>query len=239
MQLPKNWNDITLYQYQELIKTTDEFDSLSILLNTTPDDPIIEELSLEEVIEIFNKLRWVQSVPLAVHKPIIEDLHFKSLNKLTLGEYIDLDYYAKDNIENLHKIMAILYRKIAITKWGKIEIEPYDYDLDERAEIFLDVSITNCIDILRKFNEWKITFLNSYKELFTTHEEMEDDEELTGRDKIIAKKEAAIEAARNKWSWESLVWNLSNKDITKFEEVFNTPIILVFNTLSMNKVLGD
>ena len=58
-----------------------------------------------------------------------------NLSKLTTGEYIDLEEYCKEPIENLHTIMSILYRKVTIKRGDRYAIE--DYDPDEfKEELF-------------------------------------------------------------------------------------------------------
>lgn len=55
-------------------------------------------------------------------------------DKLTAGEYIDLETYCKDPLTNAHKIMAILYRKITTKVAEKYNI--VSYDEKEEANIF-------------------------------------------------------------------------------------------------------
>lgn len=238
--LPKNWSEVTLYQYQELNKSIkyDIFDELSILLNTTPDDPIIENLDWEEVGKILDKLSWLKKEPNAIIQKEIEGFILKAFNKLTLGEFIDLEYYFENKIENLHIMMAILYRSQKIDDWDHIKIEPYDYDIEERGEIFLDISIIKAFGFLKEYESFRNNFLDSYKNLFVEENNLIEDEELTGREKIEAQKTTLEEKAKSKWSWESILLGLTNNDVTKFDALLNTSLILVFNTLSAKKVLG-
>ena len=60
-----------------------------------------------------------------------------NLSKLTTGEYIDLETYCKDPINNLHIIMSILYRKITFKRNNRYAIENYDPD-KFKEEIFKD-----------------------------------------------------------------------------------------------------
>ena len=43
---------------------------------------------------------------------------YSSMSKMTLGEYVDLERLAKNPVENLEEIMAILYRPITKHKFG-------------------------------------------------------------------------------------------------------------------------
>ena len=60
-----------------------------------------------------------------------------NLNKLTTGEYIDLESYCKNPIENLHIIMSILYRKVIKKVNDRYAIEPYNPD-EFKEELFKD-----------------------------------------------------------------------------------------------------
>jgi len=60
-------------------------------------------------------------------------------SKLTWGQWVDLEVYSQpDTItENIHKILAILYRPIIIEKGTKYTLEKFDYaKLEERQQLF-------------------------------------------------------------------------------------------------------
>ena len=242
MNIPKSWNDVTLYQYQELSKSMksgeDMLDIFSILLNTTPDDPIIEDMDFDYVKSEIDKLGWLSLEPVGQLNNKIEELYIKEFKNLTLGEFIDIEHYYIDAIENLHIICSILYRKRLVNKWDNIEIEPYEYNLIDRGELFLDQPITKVVGVLSGYIEFRTNFLNSYENLFQEPENDDDFDDLTGRDKIDAEVERKNNKSKSKWSWESILLGLSNNDVTKFDELFRTSLILVFNTLSAKKVLG-
>jgi hypothetical protein len=81
--------------------------------------------------------------------------------------------------------------------------------------------------------------MDSYSNLFEDsnydvieNEEMFDEEEL-----VELKKEIEDEKSKAKFSWDSIIYNLSSGDITKMDAITNLPLIYVFNTLSMKKAL--
>ena len=59
-----------------------------------------------------------------------------NLSEISTGEFADLDTLCKDFNDNLHLIMAVLYRKVVLEKHGKYNIEPYDGEVEERARLF-------------------------------------------------------------------------------------------------------
>jgi len=60
------------------------------------------------------------------------------------GAWVDLEVYSSQNImDNIHKIMAVMYRPIVKRKGNKYTIEPYDSEtISSRAEEFLTVPIS-------------------------------------------------------------------------------------------------
>jgi hypothetical protein len=60
-----------------------------------------------------------------------------NLNKLTVGEWIDIDNYQKDSVTNAHKLMSILYRPI--TKQVKDNYEIEEYEGTKNAELMLEI----------------------------------------------------------------------------------------------------
>lgn len=63
--------------------------------------------------------------------------------KLAWGAWKDLEFLSSQDItENIHKILAVLYRPVKTIKGTKYSIEPYDADtIEERAELFKKVPI--------------------------------------------------------------------------------------------------
>jgi hypothetical protein len=240
MIIPRSWNDVTLYQYIELSKAdgNDMIDIFSILLNTTPDDPSIEDMNYDNVVDELSKLGWLSVEPIGQLNNKINDLYIKKFNNITLGEFIDIEHYFSEPITNLHIICSILYRQQIKNKWNTIEWEPYDYDIEKRGELFLDQSITKVIGVLNSYIDFRTNFLKSYENLFQESNDDDDFEDLSGRDKIDAEVSRLENKAKSKWSWESILLGLSNSDVTKFDDLFKTSLILVFNTLSAKKVLG-
>lgn len=63
--------------------------------------------------------------------------------KLAWGAWKDLEFLSSQDItENIHKILAVLYRPVTKVKGTKYVIEPYDADtIEERAEQFKKIPI--------------------------------------------------------------------------------------------------
>ena len=243
MYLPKQWSEISLEQFieiSEIDKTQGvnayNSDMLAILTEMNYDD--IDELDIDEMTKIVEDMKWVLSQPSKLYKSELLGMKVKPLSKLCLYEYIDLDYYFTNNyIKNLANICAILYRQSNINEWGEEILEPYEYDCTIRADKFLDLSITDVYGIINEFLKFRDNFLNTYKNLFNAEElpelSQEEKEELTPEEI----KEVEAEVKNNKWSWERMIYGLTDGDITKSEAVGALPLTYVFNMLGMKKEL--
>ena len=242
MCLPKQWSDITVEQFIEISQIDKDqgangynSDMLAILTEMSYDE--IDELDLDEMIKMVAQFKWATSQPSKQYKHELLGMQIKPLAKLCLFEYIDLDYYFNNNYHtNLDKICAILYRQSNVNEWGEVVLEPYDYDISVRAEKFLDLPITEVYGIVAEFLKFKENFLDVYSNLFNEAEDelTEDDKAAMEPDEI---KEVEKEVKINKWSWERMIYGLTNGDITKTEAVGALPLTYVFNVLGMKKEL--
>ena len=242
MLLPKQCSDITLDQFIEINQIDKDqgangfnSDLLAIVTDMTYDE--INELDIDELIKLVAQFKWSNAQPSKQYKHELLGMKVKPLSKLCLFEYIDLDYYFNDNYHtNLDKICAILYRQTKVNEWGEVVIETYDYDINTRADKFLDIPITDVYGIVSEFLKFRENFLDVYKNLFG-----EAEEELTADDKATMEpeeiKEVEKEVKNNKWSWERMIYGLTDGDITKSEAVGALPLTYVFNMLGMKKEL--
>ena len=242
MLLPKQWSDITLDQFIEINQIDKDqgangfnSDLLAIVTDMTYDE--IDELDLDDMVQMVDDMKWSNTQPSKQYKHELLGMKVKPLSKLCLFEYIDLDYYFNDNYHtNLDKICAILYRQTKVNEWGEVVLETYDYDINVRAEKFLDLPITDVYGIVSEFLKFRENFLDVYKNLFG-----EAEEELTADDKATMEpeeiKEVEAEVKNNKWSWERMIYGLTDGDITKSEAVGALPLTYVFNMLGMKKEL--
>lgn len=246
-QLPKNWYEVTVFQYQELVEielrknemsTTEYFlEKVALFLDTSVDDELFDELDSQELFELINALSWTNS-PVPVCNPVeISGMVPKKLDTLCLGEFIDLENLTLETDQNLHKIAAILYKQTRKDSWNNTQVEPYDYDLEERSEIFLDAPLPGIYNMIKNWTSWRNNFLENYEELFQEEPEAELDEDLEPHEIAEQRKQLQREKNAMKWSWENTIWNLCDKDITKMKDVFGLEVIFVFNMLAMRKSL--
>lgn len=241
--LPASWNDVSVKTFIELkeIETGDfssvlsyKMDKLFVLTETNIDSEIWDAIDTDQLVEINNKISWIEKQPSTEFKYKIGEFNFKELNALTLGEFIDLEHLFSINyISSLPEICAILYRKNKVDEWGNIEIEPRKYNEKERAEFFYGVKITEVFGVIQAYLTFKNKFLEVHENMFNEPEDLEpldpDEEE--------NKEDIEKEKLLTKWSWERIIFMLGNDSILNFDEVTEMPLVLVFNHLSMIKDL--
>lgn len=242
MKLPSSWDEILVDQYIELRGLDNELpyfdlmlETISIVTDTDIDE--LEELSFNELVAIEKQLVWLTSEPsknVADRLVFETTLHYKGLDNLTLGEFIDLNHYFSENFVNeLPTIAAILYRQTKLNEWNETITEPYEYDPRNRKELFMEVGITQIYGIITSFLEYKSNFEETYANLFKPDLSDEDIDELDEE----TKKEIEEEERLDKFSWERLIYSLTDGDITKTDKVLSLSVVYVFNVLSMKKAL--
>jgi hypothetical protein len=245
--LPKSWAEVTLSQYQELHQMngieynslyTHKLDIIAMFNDTSIDDDIFEELYIDDLTEMLEGIKWVFNEPNLNFTKTIGDLEFKPFNNISLGEFIDLEFFfSTDFIANFHKICAIFYKNKKEDEWGNKIEEPYIYDLDKRAESFLDINIISLYGIINHYITNREKVLEIYNIIFQDSGDLEDTEGLSDYEIEEINKEIEQEKSKAKWSWPGLINRLSNNDVTKYNEITNMPLIFIFNELAMRKIL--
>lgn len=242
MLLLNNWDDVSVDQFIQL-KSVEESDfhsilsfrmeQLFILTDTTIDDDVWENVDTNQLQGMFDQMKWLNFQPSINFSPDILSYHFKPLNTLTLGEFIDLEYLFNINyLTKLPEICAILYRQNKPNEWGHTEIEPRTYNESERANEFLEVKITQVYGVIQAFLTFKKKFMDGFENLFEepdTDGEVVTDEPLTAEEIAADKKEKALA----KWGWERVIYHFAQTHSLTFEQVTELKLIFVFNQLSM------
>lgn len=240
--LPKKWSEISVEKFIEISEIDKELgpwhynsEILSIITDENIDD--IEDLDIEVLNAYIDQCKWAMSQPSKQYKHNLLGMQLKPLAKLSLFEYIDLDYFFNNNyLKNIDKICAILYRQAKTNRWGEEILEPYDYDLNNRADKFLDLPITDVYGIINEFLKFRENFLDVYANLFGEVDEITEEDRATLDVEEI--KDLEQEKKESKWSWERMLYGLTNGDITKTEAVGALPLTYVFNVLGMKKELN-
>lgn len=222
------WQELNLIDQNEFNSVfLQTIEALSILSDTDPEE--LEDLDPEELLNLANKVSFIKREPSNKPKDLVKGLRLKPLDALTLGEFIDLEYYTTNLAENITLILSILYKRWKTDEWNNLVFEPYTYKLTDRQNIFNEVSINEVFGAVKTYIDYSNDFKQRYENLFNPVIEETESEELDEEDI----KAEAEEKVFTKWSWEKLLYDLSNQDLTKIDAVTDLNLIFVFNMLSM------
>lgn len=235
MKVPKGWHEQTLSQYLELrslefedFASIEDYNEerLKIILD---DDDIVENLSTEELTNSLSLIKWSKQDPTKDFKKQIGEYHFKEFKLLKLGEFIDLEYYCQDVKKNASKIIAILLRKTKVGDWGELIFEPYKVvNVEQRASEMLEQKASDVFGIIKAYIDFSKDFKEKRKSMFEGEDDEDEDEESEEPTTAEDRKEDRAEKSKKKWAWEILIYNLMRKDLTKFEDVTDLDLHLVF-----------
>ena len=144
--VPTDLSEITLGQLQRLTNleaselAAVEMQKQTIELLTSVDRPTIDLFKLSDLEGVYSKLLSLSKKSDILHQFVtIEGVKYgfhPNLSEISTGEFADLDTLCQDFNDNLHMIMAILYREVEFEKYGKYKIEAYDGEVEDRARLF-------------------------------------------------------------------------------------------------------
>ena len=152
-------------------------------------------------------------------------------NKMTLGEYIDMVSYVKDDnaiYTNIHKLCALFYRPLVDGK-----IAPYNIEAHEiQSELFKKLPLKFFFGLFKNL----FTFLAQLRKQFEVLFGEEDDKRKVFDDKGEEIKE---DGDNSNLSWYRMIMVLANDDFTKLEFVTARPLVECFNHLTYIKIRND
>lgn len=135
IQIPEDLSEITLEQYQYLMKIQDNEDDDEFaskkLISVFCKIPMKQVMYINyesaiELLEKFNKMFQQEKMMYTTFK--LNNIEFgfiPDLENISFGEYIDCEKYMGD-WSTMHNAMAVLYRPIKKRKGDKYEIEDYE-----------------------------------------------------------------------------------------------------------------
>jgi len=146
--IPTSLSEIKLKEYQQFMLIQDKKDDKGFMLEVIRtfakgDLDAVERFPVSKIEEIYlSILTLLQSEENALKRVIningVEYGFHPDLQELTIGEFSDIEEFIKQGYsQNIHKILAVLYRPVN-RKHGKLYgIEPYS-GTGKRPDIFLD-----------------------------------------------------------------------------------------------------
>ena len=144
LQIPTNINDITVGEYLKFIEVNKEDADEEFLIHKTIS--IFCNIPMKDVLNIDAK--QAQDIALEIYAVLNQKAEFvdkfelngiqygfiPNLEDLSLGEYIDLETYLKDQ-KNLHKVAAVMYRPITKKYSDLYDIENYSASLKSQNDM--------------------------------------------------------------------------------------------------------
>lgn len=164
----------------------------------------------------------------------------KPFTSLTLGEFIDAEYYL---FYDKAKLVPLFYRiKKQVEDNQADEWEEYDSFIDKRFGLFMDVEAEDVYGIIDEYIKFRNQIIESNGDSF--YQTLEDDDEEVLKSLNAKERKEYLEAKRKEeqqqqFAWESMIMGLCGNDITKFKEVLSLPVIMVYNVLNMLKLKGN
>ena len=179
--IPENINDITLSQYQkytDLMKREDlalhELNTRKIQIFTGLKPDEVRNISISDYDEIVSLIDKALETEHEFQQTFfIKDVEFgfiPNLDKITAGEFIDIEKY-QSNIEDLHKLMAVLFRPInKKDAFNNYEIQTYK-GTEQFSEIMKLMPLSAVNGALVFFSSLSNELL-SYIQKFTNQEQV-------------------------------------------------------------------
>jgi hypothetical protein len=151
LTIPETLSEITLEQFQKYYKLTKDNEHSEFVNQKTIEIFCNIELkevakinyhSVNEILNHFNSLFQSRLKHIETFKLNGITFGFEpNLDKITTGVYVDAESYLQD-IETLHKAMAVLYRPITSKSKNMYEIEPY-----ESSDMYQDIMKQAPLDV--------------------------------------------------------------------------------------------
>jgi len=140
-----DYNTITVKQYVDFLNNEgNDIGQVSAIIGQSKD--FVRQLTPEDIDKVINGFREVIANPMANHQHKWNGYGFiPDINKISFGEWLDLDTNCKDFPKNLPKLLSILYRPILSEIGTKYKIEQYTADHLSNAKDFesMPLSIAN------------------------------------------------------------------------------------------------
>ena len=136
INVPDSWNEVTIEKFQEINSIDNDNKNKSLEIISILTDRDVEEIrtyDMQSLNRIVEALGWCNELP--EEKEFSKTLTVNGIeytmvkmSSFSVGEWIDLEGYFENPIDNIHRILGVFFRDNDL---------PYDTEsADKRAEIF-------------------------------------------------------------------------------------------------------
>ena len=168
VKLTLDYSTITVKQYVDFITNEgNEIGQVSAIMGQTKD--YVRQLSPEDITKVIDAFKSVIESPVAEHQHKWKTYGFvPDVNKISFGEWLDLESNCKDFPKNLNKILSILYRPIHSELGNKYKIEQYTAEHLTNCDTFNDMPLSIANGALVFFSNIENELLNRSLEFLDT-----------------------------------------------------------------------
>ena len=213
------WKDINFKQYTDLMyfyENINQYDNdldktigLLVIFYPMVDIDEMYELPFIEVQQMIAPILEVLNT-----KMVYETLPYMNLEEMTYGEWINFEIYIKAS--DFQSIFNTLYK-------------------DEE----IDLEVKSPIDLLGSYEDlikYRSDTYKHFSELF----KLDNGDDTPDADETPEEREERQEIEKDnknnsEWSWYLYTYDITNGDITKFDEMFEKNHLFIFNILHMKK----
>jgi hypothetical protein len=214
--VPTSLSEITLDQYQRFARLEGDEEFLTHKMLEIFCGVPLAQLPNARIKDVSNVTKHIYGMlaekPTLKPKFTIGDQEFgfiPELDNITYGEFVDLDTYLQD-VQNMHKAMAVLYRPITHQVKSRYLIEPYESAgkyADQMKQAPMDVVLGGVLFFWRLGNELLQATLTSLeeKQMMNTQGKGSSQSDGDGMQQYISSLKAMLEDLQT-----SPVWNSTN-----------------------------
>lgn len=163
IKFPTNYNEITLEQYRKIsaLQETEKTDihkvmgTIRILTGMTENQLL--SIGSKDIERIQKVLAWLNTPPQDLELQTTFTLDgveygvIPDIDNISVGEFADLETMCQDANENLHEIMAIMYRPITRRVGSWYEVEAYK-PTAQKAEAMLQAPFGVAVSLMVFFS---------------------------------------------------------------------------------------
>ena len=165
LTVPENWDDITIKQYQDFMKVLEnekenkekELDIISIFCSVPK--KLLKKFPLKYLNKVSDIIKGITDhdpSTIKMTRNLVFNGHkfgvIPNMSDMTTGEFVDLETYCNDSTSNLHKIIAVLYRRQLgdVDRFDRYKIEDYEPDI-EKQELMKGFPMSSALGVLNFF----------------------------------------------------------------------------------------
>ena len=189
INIPTKWDDLNLYQYQEIQKAKEnEADLITIVsILSKTDENTIRIMPASFISKILQKLAFLGAPPEIKPSNKLGDLYIKNPDELTFGEWLDVNNTIQNNKYDYATILAILCRRTD----EEYNEQFINQMLKKRTDYFGQQPITNVLPLVLFFSTYSIismmTSQDSLNQLYTQVESIAQNKKRSERNGVFNK----------------------------------------------------